>query len=99
MYRAFRGAEPDKSAMLVARGLVDADEFAEEEEPTEVQIIRVDTREQARQRAERSRREREAARLAAQMDSLSSQDSLQSLELMPRKEVAPVKELPLPIKE
>ena len=98
MYRAFRGAEPDKSAMLIARGLVDAEEVAEEEQ-MELPTVHVDTREMARQRAERSRREREAARLEAQMDSLAMADSLQNVELMPRKEIAPMKELALPIKE
>ena len=98
MYRAFRGAEPDKSAMLIARGLVDAEEVAEEEQ-MELPTVHIDTREMARQRAERSRREREAARLEAQMDSLAMADSLQNVELMPRKEIAPMKELALPIKE
>ena len=71
MYRAFRGADPDKQAMLVARGLVKADDVAQAEpEPTR-EVMRVDTREQARQRAERSRREREAAR-QAETDSLAA---------------------------
>ena len=63
MYRAFRGADPDKNAMLVARGLVQTAEVepAEAEEQMR-EMPRVDTREQARQRAERSRQEREAAR-------------------------------------
>lgn len=63
MYRAFRGADPDKNAMLVARGLVAPEPEVEQEQKREV--TRVDTREQARQRAERSRQEREAARQAA----------------------------------
>ena len=71
MYRAFRGADPDKQAMLVARGLVKAEDVAHTEpEPTR-EVMRVDTREQARQRAERSRREREAAR-QAEADSLAA---------------------------
>ena len=71
MYRAFRGADPDKQAMLVARGLVKAEDVAQAEpEPTR-EVMRVDTREQARQRAERSRREREAAR-QAEADSLAA---------------------------
>ena len=71
MYRAFRGADPDKQAMLVARGLVKAEDVAQTEpEPTR-EVMRVDTREQARQRAERSRREREAAR-QAEADSLAA---------------------------
>ena len=63
MYRAFRGADPDKNAMLVARGLVreEVDTLADERVR---EMPRVDTREQARQRAERSRQEREAARQA-----------------------------------
>ena len=96
MYRSFRGAEPDKSAMLIARGLIDAEEVAEEQ--TIAPIVRVDTREQARQRAERSRREREAARLQAEADSLAA-DSLQSEELKPLRGAAPIKELTLPIKK
>ncbi len=72
MYRAFRGADPDIAAMLRARGL------AGEEEPHEAAVgrksVAVDTRAQARERAERSRREREAARVAA--DSLAAADSV-----------------------
>ena len=62
MYRAFRGAEPDKTAMLVARGLIKAEDVAQEELSSKQERTRVDTREQARQRAERSRQEREATR-------------------------------------
>ena len=62
MYRAFRGAEPDKTAMLVARGLVKPEDIAQTEPEVKRERTRVDTREQARQRAERSRQEREAAR-------------------------------------
>ena len=70
MYRAFRGADPDKQAMLVARGLVE--EQVAEVEPLPIkELTRVDTREQARQRAERSRQEREAAR-QAEADSLAA---------------------------
>lgn len=76
MYRAFRGAEPDKMAMLVARGLVEPEEVANVEPLPNNVNIHVDTREQARQRAERSRREREAARLKAKADSLAAADSL-----------------------
>ena len=71
MYRSFRGAEPDKTAMLVARGLIE--EPTIEEETTLRQITKVDTRAQARARAERSRQERAAARKA---DSLAVADSL-----------------------
>lgn len=77
MYRAFRGADPDKQAMLVARGLVKAEDVAQAEpEPTR-EVMRVDTREQARQRAERSRREREAAR-QAEADSLAAIQNAES---------------------
>ncbi len=70
MYRTFRGADPDKQAMLVARGLVE--EQVAEVEPLPIkERTRVDTREQARQRAERSRQEREAAR-QAEADSLAA---------------------------
>lgn len=71
MYRAFRGADPDKQAMLVARGLVKAEDVAQTEPEPMREVMRVDTREQARQRAERSRREREAAR-QAEADSLAA---------------------------
>ena len=75
MYRAFRGADPDKEAMLVARGLLSKDNIANEEPlSAEGVITRVDTREQARQRAERSRREREVAR-QAKADSLAGSQS------------------------
>ena len=77
MYRAFRGAEPDKTAMLVARGLMQK-EVAEEESDSKQTIVRVDTREQARQRAERSRQEREAARAAeAQADSTKVNEGIE----------------------
>lgn len=79
MYRAFRGADPDQQAMLIARGLVEPEEVMEEEIAQE-DIPRVDTREMARQRAERSRREREAARLQAEADSLAAADSATLLE-------------------
>ena len=68
MYRAFRGADPDKTAMLVARGLVKAEDIAQSEPERVREIAKVDTREQARQRAERSRQEREAARQQAEAE-------------------------------
>ena len=71
MYHAFRGAVPDKEAMLVARGLVEEPKV-EAPEPMAVNV-KVNTREQARQRAEQSRRERELARMKA--DSMAA-DSL-----------------------
>jgi hypothetical protein len=89
MYRAFRGADPDKSAMLVARGLIEPEEEIEEEVRPDEMIVRVDTREMARQRAERSRREREAARLQAEADSLATADSLQNLEQKSQFEITP----------
>ena len=64
------GADPDKEAMLVARGLVEPVREIPAEEPL-VQDVRVDTRAQARLRAERSRQEREAQR-AAEADSLKA---------------------------
>ena len=70
MFRAFRGADPDKQSMLVARGLVETEPAVEAEPEAVREVARVDTREQARQRAERSRREREAAR-QAEADSLA----------------------------
>ena len=77
MYRSFRGAEPDKTAMLVARGLVEEEDVATTEPMPIRQIGRVDTRAQARARAERSRQERAAARRA---DSLAMADSLARVE-------------------
>ena len=71
MYRAFRGADPDKQSMLIARGLVKAEDAVQTETEPEREVMRVDTREQARQRAERSRREREVAR-QAEADSLAA---------------------------
>ena len=76
MYRAFRGADPDKQAMLVARGLVE-EQVAEVEPLPKKERTRVDTREQARQRAERSRQEREAAR-QAEADSLAAIERAQA---------------------
>ena len=90
MYRAFRGADPNKIAMLVARGLVEPEEIVDVEPLPVNEIVRVDTREQARQRAERSRREREAARLQAKADSLAAADSLQSVELKPIERATPM---------
>ena len=90
MYRAFRGAEPDKSAMLVARGLIEPEEEIEEEVRPDEMIVRVDTREMARQRAERSRREREAARLQAEADSLAAADSLQRVGANPIEIATPI---------
>lgn len=77
MYRAFRGADPDQQAMLVARGLIEPP--TAEPEIVEEVIPRVDTRQMARQRAERSRREREAARLKAEADSLAAADSVANM--------------------
>ncbi len=93
MYRAFRGAEPDNRAMLEARGLAEPVEEEVVDTLLLEEIIRVDTRAQARERAERSRREREAARLKAERDSLATAD------------LQPIKEQPVgillsdPIKE
>ena len=63
MYRAFRGVDPDIAAMLRARGLVHEQE-TDDDRPVRAAVA-VDTRAQARERAERSRREREAARALA----------------------------------
>jgi hypothetical protein len=87
MYRAFRGAEPDNRAMLEARGLYTEEESFDEDLLLMEEIIRVDTRAQARQRAERSRREREAARLQAKMDSLNAVAPGQAVE--PQDETTP----------
>ncbi|MBR2398978.1 MAG: M3 family metallopeptidase [Alistipes sp.] len=85
MYRAFRGADPNKLAMLVARGLVDKDDVALTEplaNDVEVgKIVKVDTRAQARERAERSRRERAEAKMRA--DSAALADSLAKVDEQP----------------
>ena len=85
MYRAFRGADPNKLAMLVARGLVDKDDVALTEplaNDGEVgKIVKVDTRAQARERAERSRRERAEAKMRA--DSAALADSLAKVDEQP----------------
>lgn len=60
MYRAFRGKNPDKEALLRSRGFIEEPQEVEGDEPKEIEVGRVDTRELARQRAEKSRREREA---------------------------------------
>ena len=70
MYRAFRGAEPNQNAMLVARGLLKEESPIQEESDAERKITQVNTREQARQRAERSRQERESARQQAETQEL-----------------------------
>ena len=82
MYRAFRGADPDKRAMLVARGFVEPEDVAVEDEIAPQQMPRVNTREQARQRAERSRQEREAARQQAEAEATAVEvaDSVQGAE-------------------
>lgn len=75
MYRAFRGAEPDKNALLVARGFIrdmDVDDLASRDEMLEDEpMVRVDTREKARQIAEESRRRR--AEESAQQDRVKPQ--------------------------
>jgi hypothetical protein len=61
MYRAFRGADPDKMALMKARGFVEdynLDEFENFDPDAPVEVIRVDTRAQARRIAEESRRRR-----------------------------------------
>ncbi len=81
MYRAFRGAEPDNKAMLVARGLVE-EQKQEDVSGLKAVAVKVDTREQARQRAERSRRERELARMKA--DSMQSDSLVADSEIVAR---------------
>ena len=75
MYRSFRGAEPDNRAMLEARGLLSESEEMAGDSLDMGKFVRIDTREQARQRAERSRREREEARVKAVMDSLADEST------------------------
>jgi peptidyl-dipeptidase Dcp len=79
MYRAFRGADPDNRAMLVARGLMEPEQQDSVESVKEV--VRVDTRRMARERAQRSREEREAARLKADSLEALRADSLAALNI------------------
>ena len=95
MYRAFRGADPDNRAMLEARGLLNESLEMLDDSLFIEEIIRVDTREQARQRAERSRREREQARLKAEMDSLAV-DSMPTPATLPAPRTLPKRELSKP---
>ena len=95
MYRAFRGAEPDNRAMLEARGLLNESLEILDDSLFIEEIIRVDTRAQARQRAERSRREREQARLKAEMDSLAL-DTISAPATLPAPRTLPKRELPKP---
>ncbi len=72
MYRAFRGKNPDKDALLRARGFLEEEVQPIDSLPApEIEVERIDTRELARQRAEKSRREREAAE-ASKMSSVAS---------------------------
>ena len=74
MYRAFRGADPDKNALLRARGFIADERGSVMTDDTEKgEVIRVDTREQARQRAAQSRREREAAAAAEQVEEVTAE--------------------------
>ena len=91
MYRAFRGADPDKNAMLVARGLVDAEAVEEDEMSAELESIHVDTRALARQRAERSRRERAEAKMRA--DSVAMADSLAQAEAQQKEQISSLKQI------
>lgn len=85
MYRAFRGADPDDRALLRARGFID-DEPAQETDTLRRDIGTVDTRAQARERAERSRRERAEARLADSLARQRKADSLAALGIDPSAE-------------
>ena len=89
MYRAFRGADPDKSALLVARGLVKAEDVASVEQIPFDNYIVVNTREMARLRAERSRRERAEAKMRE--DSIAMADSLAKAELQQMERTSSVK--------
>ena len=67
--------------MLVARGLIEEQKQEIDSKPRAV-AVKVDTREQARQRAERSRRERELARMKA--DSMQSDSLVADSEIVAR---------------
>ena len=91
MYRAFRGADPDKNAMLVARGLIDAEVVADDQAAVKPEYIHVDTRAMARQRAERSRRERAEAKMRA--DSAAMADSLAQAEEQQKEQISSFKQI------
>jgi electron transfer flavoprotein alpha subunit len=91
MYRAFRGADPDKNAMLVARGLIDAEVVADNEPAAQPEYIHVDTRALARQRAERSRRQRAEAKIKA--DSAATADSLAKAEEQQKEQASSLKQI------
>ena len=80
MYRAFRGADPDDRALLRARGFIE-DEPASGADTLRRDVGVVDTRAQARERAERSRRERAEARAADSLARVREADSLAALGL------------------
>ena len=80
MYRAFRGADPDDKALLRARGFIE-DVPSAETDTLRLDVGVVDTRAQARARAERSRRERAEARAADSLARLREADSLAALGL------------------
>ena len=73
MYRAFRGADPDNRAMLEARGLVEPEPL--DSVLIEPEVVTVDTRRMARERAQRSREEREQLKLKADSIKALHQDS------------------------
>ncbi len=77
MYRAFRGADPDDKALLRARGFIEAEPEAADTLRRDVGVV--DTRAQARARAERSRRERAEARAADSLARVREADSLAAL--------------------
>jgi peptidyl-dipeptidase Dcp len=91
MYRAFRGTDPDKNAMLIARGLIDAEEVADNETSAQQEHIHVDTRALARQRAERSRRQRAEAKIKA--DSAATADSLAKAEEQQKEQASSLKQI------
>ena len=80
MYRAFRGADPDDKALLRARGFIE-DVPSAGTDTLRLDVGVVDTRAQARARAERSRRERAEARAADSLARLREADSLAALGL------------------
>ena len=91
MYRAFRGTDPDKNAMLIARGLIDAEQVADNETSAQQEHIHDDTRALARQRAERSRRQRAEAKIKA--DSAATADSLAKAEEQQKEQASSLKQI------
>jgi hypothetical protein len=77
--------------MLIARGLIDAEDVADNETSAQQEHIHIDTRALARQRAERSRRQRAEAKIKA--DSAATADSLAKAEEQQKEQASSLKQI------